>query len=345
MLPRSGRWTALALTLVGLAAAAPAASQPAASPGEPPVLGEVIEVRTGFVRFLVPADAPPPRAEQIEVVWRRQPQKVVRVVGGEGDPLEVALLVDRSASLHHAFAPLRAAALDLVDEALSEHDRLLALSFTDEPRLLAEGRGEAVRVLTALPTDPEPGTHPTALFVSLAHALTLFGNADARAALIAVTDGCDTAGGLASASAVAARAGELAIPIFLLMPDRDACRFTRCERDVAGELRCTAESGPAMTPLPSSDMFNPAARRMTPVPQSAGSFATLERDRFAGLIEGDGGGAFVVGDRGEWSVALRRIFDRLARQWTVVFEPSSEAVRSQEVRVYARLDGRRKRLR
>ena len=339
MIPRSGRWPALGLILVGLAAAVPAAPQ-----DEPPVLGEVIEVRTGFVRFLVPADAPPPKAETLEVSWKGRAQRVLRVVGGGGDPLEVGIAVDRSASLHHAFVPLRSAALELVGAALNEQDRVFALAFTDEPRLLAEGRGEATRVLAALPSFPEPGTHPTALYATLANALELFGNADARAALIAVTDGCDTAGGLSSAPSVAMRARELAIPIFLLMPDRDRCRYTRCVPGPTGELSCTAESGPAMTPLPSSDIFNPAARRMTSVPKNAGTYATAERDRFAGQIERDGGGAFVVGDPGEWDAALRQVFDQLARQWTVVFEPSSAEVRSDEVRVYARADGRRRRL-
>jgi hypothetical protein len=42
---------------------------------------------------------------------------------------------------------------------------------------------------------------------------------------------------------------------------------------------------------------------------------------------------------------MERIFERLSRQWTVVFEPESEAVDSADVRVWAHLAGRRKRLR
>lgn len=41
---------------------------------------------------------------------------------------------------------------------------------------------------------------------------------------------------------------------------------------------------------------------------------------------------------------MDEIFERLGRQWTVVFEPTSEEVQSSEVRVDATLDGHRKRL-
>jgi hypothetical protein len=78
---------------------------------EPPAFGETVEVRTGFVRFLLPADAPPPTAADLEVRWKRQPQRIVRVVGGAGDPLELGILVDRTTSFQHAFEPLRAGAV------------------------------------------------------------------------------------------------------------------------------------------------------------------------------------------------------------------------------------------
>jgi hypothetical protein len=162
----------VALGLGGLAAAA----APAQPPTEPQIFGELIEVRTGFVRLTLPGGAPPPRAEELEVVWKRQPQRVLRVVGGADEPLELGIALDRSASFHHAFAPIRAAALALVERALTEDDRLFTVAFTDDARLLAEGRGEAARVLSALPTDPERGTHPTALFEALGRTLGQFEN-------------------------------------------------------------------------------------------------------------------------------------------------------------------------
>ena len=73
--------------------------------------------------------------------------------------------------------------------------------------------------------------------------------------------------------------------------------------------------------------------------------STKERDRFIGLIAKGGGDAFSVDDPREWRRAWTAIFEQLRRQWTVVFEPTSEAVKSDEIRVYRRTDGRRQRLR
>ena len=49
-------------------------------------------------------------------------------------------------------------------------------------------------------------------------------------------------------------------------------------------------------------------------------------------------------DPDDWQKALGKIFERLSRQWTVVFEPSSPEVTSDEVVVYAKVNGRRKKL-
>ncbi len=334
---------------LGLSTAWPAAalgSDQAAVPvaQEPPSYGEVIDVRTGFVRVTLPAGAPPPRMEDIEVLWRKRPQRVVRVVGGAEDPLELGIAVDRSASMHATFEPMRAAALQLVDQAVSDEDRLFAVAFSNETRLLAEGRGEAARVIAALPSSPELGNRPTALFSALNSALRLFENADARAALIVVSDGCDTAGDLASASTVGRRARDLAIPIFLLMPDRNVCQNTLCQQDAAGKWECKPEASPTLLQGESREMFNPAARPSALTESSLAGGATEERDRFTGLISAHGGGDFVVNDPEDWERAMKRISERLGRQWTVVFEPSSDEVTSDEIKVYSKAGGHRRRL-
>jgi hypothetical protein len=313
---------------------------------EPPAFGEIVEVRTGFVRFLLPADAPPPTAADLEVRWKKQPQRIVRVVGGAGDPLELGILVDRTTSFQHAFEPLRAAALEVAGRALTEHDRLFAVAFSDHSTLLAEGRGDAARVLATLPAGPEPGTHPTAFYDAIDRALGRFQNADARAALVVVSDGCDLAGDLARAPNVARRARELAIPVFLLLPDRDDCRYSRCSTDANGRWHCVDDSAPTIYRGSASDFNNPASRPVTMAQLGKENSATAERERFSGRISKDGGGAFVVHEPEEWQAALERIFERLSRQWTVVFEPSSEAVSSDEVEVFGRnARGRRRKLR
>lgn len=334
---------------LGLAPAWPAAGQGAGQPAveaaqEPLSFGEVIDIRTGFVRVTLPAGAPPPRVEDVEVLWRKQPQRVVRVVGGVDDPLELGIAVDRSASMHATFEPMRAAALQLVDQAVSDEDRLFAVGFSNETRLLAEGRGEAARVIAALPTSPELGNRPTALFSALNRALQLFENADARAALIVVSDGCDTAGDLASATTVGRRARDLAIPIFLLMPDRNVCQNTLCQQNATGQWECKPEASPILMQGESRDMFNPAARPTEMAESSLAGGATEERDRFTGLISAAGGGDFVVNDPEDWDRAMKKISDRLGRQWTVVFEPSSNEVTSDEIKVYSKAGGHRRRL-
>lgn len=341
MIWKSGWQVALLALCLVLGDSWPALAQ--AAP-EPPSFGEVVDVRTGFVRVTLPAGAPPPRVEEIEVLWRKQPQRVVRVVGGTDDPLELGIAVDRSVSMHATFEPMRAAALKLVDQAVSEEDRLFAVGFSNETRLLAEGRGEALQVIAALPTTPEIGNRPTALFSALTRTLQLFENADARAAMIVVSDGCDTAGDSASATSVGRRARDLAIPIFLLMPDRNVCQNTICQQDAAGKWDCRPEASPTLMHGEPPDMFNPAARQTALAESSLAGGATEERDRFTGLISASGGGDFVVNDPEDWERAMKKISERLGRQWTVVFEPSSAEVASDEIKVYSKAGGHRRRL-
>jgi hypothetical protein len=333
----SCRWAlaCLALTSPGLA------QEP-----DPPVYGELVEVRTGFVRFFVPEGAPPPRSEELEVVADGVPQRIVRVVGGSGDPLELGVALDTSPSFRDAFAPLRSAALGLVDATLGPDDRLLAIGFAEDWRLLAEGRGEAMRVLAALPNDPEFGSSGTAFFAAVDGALGLFGNADARAALVVVSDGCNTVPTLLDAHQVAERARRLAIPIFLLLQDRVQCRQVLCARNVRGEWRCSSDGKDAEGHKAWSDTYpdRTVKARMRAADRTEDYRATAGRMTFAALIEEQGGGSFVVAGPLEWPAVLERIFERLARQWTVVFEPSSAEVRSDEVRVYARIDGKRRRV-
>jgi hypothetical protein len=330
------------VALCGFAAAAAVCSQPIS---EPIVFGEQIDVRTGFVRVTLPGGASAPRAEEFEVLWKRQPQRVLRVVGGAADSLEVGIAVDRSASMNATFEPMRDAALELVERGFSENDRLFLVGFTDEARLLAEGRAAALRELTALPAGPDLASRPTALFASLTRTLQLFENAEERAALIVVSDGCDTADGIASATSVARRARDLAIPIYLLMPDRSDCRNTVCTPGATGRWTCSPADSPRLERRLSSDGSTVSVQSTYISESTTASPSTAERNRFSALIGKAGGGHFVVDDPGEWQSALSRIFEQLGRQWTVVFEATSGDVKSEEIRVYRRTDGRRQRLR
>jgi hypothetical protein len=72
--------------------------------------------------------------------------------------------------------------------------------------------------------------------------------------------------------------------------------------------------------------------------------ATWARDRFFSRVE-HSGGVFVIKRPEAWQPALDAIAARLARQWMVVYEPESDRVRSEEVEVFERRGGRRRRLR
>ncbi|MEO7974898.1 MAG: vWA domain-containing protein [Thermoanaerobaculia bacterium] len=311
----------------------------------PITFGDEIDVRTGFVRVTIPAGEPAPRAEELEVVWKGCSQPVLRVLGGADDPLEVGIAVDRSASMHAAFEPMRAAALALVDQGISDADRVFVVGFADEIELLAEGRGSARLVLAALPARPETGPRPTALWRSLGEVLDRFGNADARAALIVVSDGCDTFDGGGAPLEVVRRANDLAIPIFLLMPGRGECRNITCVTDAAGEWRCADVSPPNLDYLPASGGSRVESLSVSFSQDYPAAVSTNERDRFMGLIAQSGGGGFSVDDPREWQRAWTAIFERLGRQWTVVFAPTSDEVKSEEIKVYRRTSGRRQRLR
>lgn len=330
-------WSFCAVTL-----AAPGYGQPKAAP-QP--FGEVIDVRTGFVRVTLAGGTAAPRAEEFEVLWRGQAQRVLRVVGGAAAPLEVGIAVDRSASMHAAFESMRHAALEIVEQGFSEHDRLFVVGFTDEAQLLAEGRGVALDRLAALPASPDLGSRPTALFASLTRTLQLFENAEERAALIVVSDGCDTANGIASATSVARRARDLAIPVFLLLPDRSDCRNTVCTPAAAGQWTCSPAETPRLERRLSSEGSTVTVEATSISESTAASPSTSERLRFSALVAKAGGGHFFVDDPEDWQRALSRIFEQLGRQWTVVFEPTSDEVKSEEIRVYRRANGRRQRLR
>jgi len=78
---------------------------------------------------------------------------------------------------------------------------------------------------------------------------------------------------------------------------------------------------------------------------ATGARSTAECSRFAGLIGNPGSGAFVVDDPADWQHALDEIFELLGRQWTIVLKPTSDEVKSAEIRVYTKRAGRRQRLR
>lgn len=328
-----------------------------------PDFGEEVVVRTGFVRVTLPAGVGKPDAGTFEVRWKHRPQNVTRVLGGADAPLEVGIAVDQSASMVEALVPLREALATFVDEWTTERDRIFVAAFSDSLLPIAEGRRDAAPVLASLPVRPQTGQRPTALFASLLQMLPSFENSDARTALIVASDGCDTAPdvatqpGAAGAPGIASRpdrstatrvaqlAKDLAIPVYLVRPERGPCRKASCVIDRTGRWDCTSQSPPRIEHFGSPDPHDRRARSMGISHDPSVREPTYERDRFAGLISRGGGAAFVAPTPEDWQRVLGRIFQDLDRQWTIVFERDADEVKSSEVQVYATFAGKRTRLR
>jgi hypothetical protein len=129
------------------------------------------------------------------------------------------------------------------------------------------------------------------------------------------------------------------------MPDRSDCRHTVCTIDAAGWWTCSPADSPRLERQLSSEGSTVSVQSMKISESTAASPSTAERNRFSALIGKAGGGHFYVDDPEDWQRALTRIFEQLGRQWTVVYEPASDDVKSEEIRVYRLANGRRQRLR
>ena len=129
-----------------------------------------------------------------------------------------------------------------------------------------------------------------------------------------------------------------AIPIVLIAPGRRECRNTTCARTAAGEWTCSeglSSTFPTVR-LAERDPANPTRGPIDVPPNALGSPATIARDKFVGRLKAGGGSFLTARSDSEWLRGLDSVRSLLDRQWTVVFEPSSPAVQSTEVRIKVR---------
>ena len=259
--------------------------------------GEVVDVRLGQARLLLPADAARPAPQSVRARWRGREQRILRVVGGAEESLELGLLIDVSGSTAPDFAAFRRAAARSALTVSGRSDRLFVAEFGDRARMLASGRARAGEILAHLPTAPRP--EKTALSPAISWALGQFHGEYARAALLVVSDGCDTTE-RTSIGRFAPIARERGIPVFLLRRDRD----------------CQAGTGVHAQP---------------------GSPATVTAQRIRSDVEravrATGGEVLVFATDEELERRLDELLLALGRQWLVVFEPQSDAVDSRDVKV------------
>jgi len=310
---RLGVTLALALAAPGGARVpppSPPAPHQAQAEAGPLPFGESVDVRLGAVRLLLDRRAPPLDAGDVRVRWRGREQKVLRVVGGAAASLELGLAVDVSASTAPRFAELAGAATGAARALLTAEDRLFLVAFGERAELVAAARGDVERVLAALPEGSRP--ERTAIFAAVGFGLETFEGADARAALVLLTDGCDMVPEEPPVAALRARSRERALPLYLLA--------------LGGVCQAAACPGGA-----------PVCRDVPARPYRA---AMVRRGRLEHLAHTTGGRVFRLGADLPLERAWATLLEELSRQWLVVFEPTSGEVSSDEVEVLRR-DGRR----
>lgn len=264
--------------------------------------GARLEVRRGERRLALGAGAA--RAARARgraafvARFRGVAQRIVAVEVGRSAPLELGVAVDASMSTlpfrEEALALVEAAGRELATPGGSE----FVLLFSSRAQLLEPGPDGRLdpRAADALPLER------TALFDALAAALAEFAPEGRRAALFAVTDGCDTASG-ASPADVIELARTRGIPIYALLFDASPCQ--------------KAVLGPGGEPL-----------TYDPEPGWGASRQALAR-----IAEASGGALARVAGRADLSRVWRQALADLERQAVVVYEPSGPEVIAAEVEV------------
>lgn len=312
-------------------------------PGAPPLFGqepfgELIDVRSGFTRVVVKGAAAPPRAGDFEVTWKGARQAVREVLGGPGSAIEVGIALDLSASMQRSLESMKAALRDFLRTELSAADRVFVVSFSDRLELLNDGLDASLDSLATLSIDQRPGIRPTRFFAGVDRALATFRNSSPRAVLLVASDGCDSLRQEGAGDRVLRQAAKMAIPIVLIAPGRRECRNTTCALNGSGEWICNPGLSPTFPSvrLAERDPADPTRGPLEVPPSSLGSPATIARDQFIGRLKAGGGAFLTARSDTEWTRGLDSVRSLLDRQWTVVFEPSSPAVQSAEVKVQVR---------
>lgn len=266
-------------------------------------IGESIDVRLGQARWIGPPEAPAPTPEDVRVLYRGEPQKVLRVVGGGAVRLELGFAIDTSESTHTRFNELRSAARALATRLLGPEDRSFVVPFSTRADVAASGRGDLAGLLAALPAESrEEATH---LYDALAFALLQFHGEDPRAALVVLTDACDTTA-KPDLQRVTDLARRRAVPVYGLLLEEPCTRRIR-EVDVHG---------------PDSSRDLPDER-----------LGRAQRTTLGRVVRSTGGRILLLQEGNGIQAALEEILRELERQWIVVFEPSSDRVSSGAVEV------------
>lgn len=279
--------------------------EPAEAASTLPSFSDATDVRLGEARFLFPGSEAP-RPDGLRVNWKRREQKLLRLAGGPGSPLEIGVVLDASDSVRPEREAFARAAAEASQRLLGPTDRVFRVDFASTPRFLGAARGGPAALFARIPPRlPEK----TAIFDGLRFALDRFEGRSDRAALIVFTDGCETTGHT-SAESVLQIARQRAIPLLVVLADAKPCRArvtTIVRRPLQPDILTRADfnEGPANT-------SRVALRRLAQ--QSGGRVLTLDKAEEAGAI---------------W----KEFEDALAHLWVALYEPSGPEVDSHEAEV------------
>ena len=293
----------------GVAAGASAAA--GAGAAATAAFAETSDIRLGEARFLMPADAAADE-RAVRVLWEGAEQKVVRLAGGPGSPLELGVAIDVSESVTAERAAFARAASAAAARLVGREDRVFRVDFGASPRFMGAMKGPANALFAAVPAGKPEGT---AIFDGVKFALGRFEGRSDRMALVVLTDGCETTG-RTTWQEVARAARSRAVPVFFVVADASLCTKSIRYRD-KGVLEEAGVVSSGWLAGSTDDMKLAHSSRW-----ALGEIAKATGGMVFSLAKADGAGK-----------AWDDVEAALARLWVALFEPSSPALDSRRVEV------------
>jgi hypothetical protein len=294
------------------AAAAGGPRETDVAPGEaaPAAFSESAGITIGEARFLMP-EGTAGAAADVRVLFSGAEQKLQRLAGGPGSPLELGIAIDVSESVTAERTSFLTAAANAAAKLAAVGDRVFRVDFGNAPRLVGATRGDPTALFkSAGAARPET----TALFDAVRFALDRFESHSDRMALVVFTDGCETAG-TTSFQEVADAGRRRAVPIFFVVADGALCTMSRT----------WSEPDPMVAAGVVSRGWGIGFEELKATNHSR--WAASE------VAKATGGRVFSLKKATAAPDAWAAIGEALGRLWVAVFEPSSPAVDPHQVEV------------
>ncbi len=150
-------------------------------------------------------------------VFEEEAEQKIESLAPDHEPVNVALLLDSSASMRRAFGGVKAAASALFD-TLPSADRVMALSFDSKVRMFGDWTTDREAVRSLLPP-MTVGGDSTRLYDAIAAALDRVDGMAGLKSMLLLTDGLDLGSGFASYATILARLQASNVPIDVVQID------------------------------------------------------------------------------------------------------------------------------